>query len=519
MIKRRTVFGLAAALAAPHVSRGQGRADTLRFVPQADLRILDPVWSPGYITRNFAYLVYDTLLARDEAGAICPQMVEGWDAEADGKGLTFRLRPGLAFHDGTPVRAADCVASIRRWAARDPAGRRLVAASAAIEAVDDSTFRFRFKQAFPAALTVLSRYSSTPFVMPERIAKTDPNQQVTEAIGSGPFLFTRDEWLPGQRAVFTRNSRYVPRAEAPSGSAGGKVVNVARVEWTYLPDPATATAALTTGEVDWLGYPDADLVAQLRRVPGVTIRSTDPYGVVTIGRFNAIQPPFDNPAVRRAAVAAIGRRDVLEAVGGDPGNWIPCDGPFACAPGHTGGANADSDIATARKLLAASGYRGERTVLLSASDQSIVSLQATIAADGLTKAGFNVDLQTLDTSSVQTRRTSRESVDQNGWSMFFTWFAGIDLADPTGNIALSATGANAWFGWLDDPETERLIDSWYAAPDDAGRASAIERIAARTKETAPFVVTGQFRTPTAYRSSVTGILDGPVPFFWNLKKT
>jgi peptide/nickel transport system substrate-binding protein len=518
MMKRRTLFGVVATLAAPRILRAQTGANTLRFVPQADLRILDPVWSTGYITRNYAYLVYDTLLARDDTGAIRPQMVEGWTSEPDGLGLTFRLRPSLAFHDGMPVRAADCVASIRRWAARDPAGRRLMAASDALDVVDDRTFRFRFKQPFPAALSVLSRYSSAPFIMPERNALTDPNNQVTDAIGSGPFSFVRGEWLPGQRTVFARNPHYVPREEAPSGSAGGKVVHVDRVEWTYLPDAATATAALTTGEVDWLGYPDADLVSQLRTIPGITVRSTDPYGVVTVGRFNTIQPPFDNPAVRRAAVAAIGRRDVLEAVGGDPKNWIACDGAFACAPGHAGSTNAGSDIAAAKRLLAASGYHGERAVLLSSSDQSIIALQVTIAADLLTRAGMTVDLQTLDTSTVQSRRTSRAPVDRGGWSMFFTWFAGADLMDPSSDIAISATGATGWFGWLDDPETERLTDRWYAATDDTERAQALRRISARTDETAPYVITGQFRTPTAYRNSISGILDGPVPFFWNVKK-
>ena len=240
--------------------------------------------------------------------------------------------------------------------------------------------------------------------------------------------------------------------------------------------------------------------------------------MVTVGRFNTVQPPFDNPAVRRAAVAAIGRRDVLEAVGGDPQNWIACDGAFACAPGHAGTTNAGSDIEAAKRLLAASGYHGERAVLLSASDQSIVALQVTIAADLLAKAGMTVDLQTLDTSTVQTRRISRAPVDRGGWSMFFTWFAGADLIDPAGNIALSATGANGWFGWLDDPQTEHLTDRWYAATEDSERAQTLQRISARTAETAPYVVTGQFRTLTAYRNAITGILDGPVPFFWNLKK-
>ena len=519
MISRRQLAALAASLAAPRLARAQAASATLRFVPQADLRILDPVWSTGYITRNFAYMVYDTLLARDAAGAIQPQMLEAWDLSPDGLSLRFRLRSGLAFHDATPVRAADCIASIQRWAARDPAGRRLLAATSALESESDSTFRFRLEKPFPAALSVLSRYFSMPFIMPERLARTDPSKRVTEATGSGPFIFKQDEWVPGQRAVFARNPAYQPRPEAPSGSAGGKVVHVDRVEWTYLPDAATATAALATGEIDWLGYPDADLVAQLRTTRGVTVRSIDPYGVVTLGRFNASQPPFDNALVRQAAVAAIGRRDTLEAVGGPPSEWIACEGPFACIPGTVNAPQAGSDVALAKKLIAESGYRGQPAAILSAADQSIISLQATLAAERMKQAGMTIDFQSLDTSTIQSRRTSREPVERGGWSMFFVWFAAADLLDPSSHTVLSANGAKGYFGWLDDPETERLVDAWFAATGPDAQSAAKRAIAARTAETAPFVITGQFRTPTAFRTTLSGILDAPVPFFWNVRKT
>lgn len=516
MISRRGLAGVAAALSVPSLARAQS-ASVLRFVPQADLRILDPVWSTGYITRNYAYLVFDTLLGRDASGTIRPQMAEEWSLSPDGLLLQFRLRPGLLFHDGEPVRAADCIASIRRWAARDPAGRRLMTAADSLEAQTDLLFAFRFSRPFHAAPAIMSRYSNAPYIMPERLARTDAARQVTEAIGSGPFTFKRDEWLPGQRTVFTRNRAYRPRDDAPSGAAGGKIVHLDRVEWLYLPDAATATAALATGEVDWLGYPDADLIAQLGKIRGVALRSIDPFGVVTLGRFNAAQPPFDNPMVRQAAVAAIGRRDVLEAVGGAPADWIACEGPFACPPG-TAAPQPESNITLARQLLAASGYQGQTAVVLSAADQSIVSLQATIAAERMKEAGIKVDLQTLDTSTIQSRRTSREPIERGGWSMFFTWFAAVDLLDPMGHLPLSAAGRDGYFGWLDDPATERLVDAWFDAANAPAQADTQRAIAARTRETAPFAITGQFRTPIAYRNNLSGILEAPVPFFWNVRK-
>ncbi len=156
--------------------------------------------------------------------------------------------------------------------------------------------------------------------------------------------------------------------------------------------------------------------------------------------------------------------------------------------------------------------------MLSAADQSIVSLQATIAAERLKEAGIKVDLQTLDTSTVQSRRTSREPIERGGWSMFFTWFAAVDLMDPLGHLPLNAAGRDGYFGWLGDPATERLLDNWFAAPDAQAQAAAQRAIGARTLETAPFAITGQFRTPTVYRTNLSGILEAPVPFFWNVRK-
>src|SRR5271154_4184585 len=120
------------------------RAETvLRFVPHADLRILDPVWTTGYITRNHGYMVYDTLFALDDQLKPQPQMVETWSVSADGLTYDFTLRPGLVFHDGSPVRPADCIASLQRWGKRDTAGQKLMALVAALEPNGERGFTMR----------------------------------------------------------------------------------------------------------------------------------------------------------------------------------------------------------------------------------------------------------------------------------------------------------------------------------------------------------------------------------------
>src|SRR5580692_10080889 len=210
----------------------QSTPKTLRFIPQADLRSIDPIWTTAYVTRNFGYLVFDTLFSVDRDFKPQPQMVDTWKVSDDKLAWSFTLRPGLKWHDGTPVRAADCVASIERWGKRDPFGQKLLDATDTITADGDDTFTIHLKTPFPLMLNALGKLSSNvPFMMPERIAKTDAFQQIPEAIGSGPFKFVKEEWVPGNKAVFVRNPDYVPRSDPPSLAAGGKVAKVDRIEW------------------------------------------------------------------------------------------------------------------------------------------------------------------------------------------------------------------------------------------------------------------------------------------------
>src|SRR5438093_4660641 len=241
----RTMAAAALALSlVPAPAGAQSAAKTLRFIPQADLRSIDPIWTTAYVTRNFGYLVFDTLFAVDKDFKPQPQMVDRWTVSDDRLSYSFTLRDGLKWHDGQPVRAADCVASLQRWSKRDTLGQKLMEAVDKITADNDTSFTIKLKSPFPLLLDAIGKLSSNvPFMMPERLAKTDAFQQVPEAIGSGPFKFVKEEWNPGNKAVFVKNTDYVPRKEPPSLAAGGKVAKIDRVEWLYIPDVATAAAA------------------------------------------------------------------------------------------------------------------------------------------------------------------------------------------------------------------------------------------------------------------------------------
>jgi len=505
---------------------GVGTADAqqkvLRFIPHSNLPAIDPVATTGYVVRNHGYLVYDTLFATDENFKIQPQMVDKWTTSADGLRWEFTLRDGMKFHDGTPVKGADAAASIRRWSARDSFGQTLAASVDSYEVVNDLTFAIKLKSPFPLMIDALGKLSSqVPFIMPERIANTDPATPITDATGSGPFRFVRDQWVPGQRAVYERFADYKPRSEAPSWAAGGKVVKVDRVEWRIIPDAAVASAALTQGEVDWWEQPIFDLLPQLARNRDIEIKNIDPVGSIMMARFNHLHPPFDNPAVRRAVMMAVNQEEYLQAVVGNKEYYKACKSFFSCGTplaSDVGIEGAAGNLDRAKALLAASGYKGEKVIIISPTDIPTNHTQSLVTEDLLKRLGMNVELVATDWGSVLARRANRNAPEQGGWSMFHTWWVGPDLVNPALHAPLRGNGASAWPGWPTDTRIEELRNAWLAAPTPAAQVEVAKQIQARAYEQAPYVTTGMFQQPTAYRKNVSGVLISPVPFFWNVDK-
>ncbi len=519
-ITRRTLLASAPLLAAlPRVARA---ATQVNFVPQTDLAGLDPIWSTQTAARNHGYMVFDTLFATDAELRQRPQMAEGLEVSADGLTNTIRLRAGLRFHDGAAVLARDCIASIRRWASRDPIGRLLMKTTREMAAPDDRTIRIVTAAPFPSLAYALGKLSTpVPFMMPERIAAIPATEQIKEAIGSGPFRFVASEWVQGSRIVYEKFAGYVPRDEAPSGTAGGKVVNVDRVVWSVMPDPGTAIAALQTGAADWMEYPPQDLVPLLAGRRDIVVRPIDPLGFITVGRMNHAQPPFDNPKVRRAFATAVDQRAFMEAAVGDAQFWRGCRAFLPCGTRWT----ADDvipfmtgDLAQGRKLLAESGYDGAKVVVLSVSDNATLNACATVAADLMQKLGMKAELVTTDVAGLMRRRISREPVDKGGWNFFVTFSGALGASNPADFTWLQADGASGPPGWPEDTALQALLVDFLAAPDDAARARIGTAIGARAADVLPFVPLGQFSQPTAFRANLSDVLTGGATIFWGLKK-
>src|SRR5712692_1795525 len=494
----------AGTLASPAISQ-RAAARALRFVPQADLANFDPIWGTQYVVRNASAMVWDTLYGVDERLQPQRQMAEGEEVSADGLTWTFRLRPGLKFHDGEKVLAKDVVASLDRWSARDQMGLLIKAIQQELTAVDDRTVKWVLKKPFPKMLLALGKLSTQVcFIMPMR--------------------FVRNEWVPGARAAFEKFADYAPRQEPSSWLAGGKHMLAERIEWIVMPDPATAAAALQSGEIDWWENPISDLVPLLRKNRNVAVDIADPLGNIGSFRMNHLYPPFNEVRARRAVLMAMSQEDYMRAIVGDDDSlWKPLPGFFT--PGtplytEEGGEilKGPRNLDGAKKLLEQSGYAGQPVTCLVAQDQPITKAQGDVTADLLKRLGMNVDFAAIDWGTVGARRAMKTAPGQGGWQMFHTWHSGADCINPAVAIGVRASGEKAWFGWPNAPEVETQVTAWYEAKSLDEEKAAIGRLNKAALDSVVYAPTGFFLGYQAWRKNVSGVVKGPLPFFWGVAK-
>ena len=524
MLTRRSLLAAAAVtpLAAPSLARAAG-STTMKFIPQSDLTILDPLWTTAYVTRNHGLMVFDTLYGGDASYTAQPQMIAGHTVGNDGRDWRMTLRPGLKFHDGTPVLARDCVASIKRWGKRDTAGQTVLAYTDELSAADDKTIVFKLKQPLALLPDMLGKVGGNICaIMPERLANTDPFTQLTEMVGSGPFKFIASERMVGSLIAYEKFADYVPRESGtPSWTSGPKRAFIDRVEWHPIPDLATAAAAMQSKEMDWWETVSADMMPLLKNQKS---QIADPTGYMGTLRMNQLIPPFDNPAIRRVLLQIVDQTDYMQAVAGTDPKLIHTPAGYFC-PGLPMASPAGLDVftkprdfAAAKKALADAGYNGEKVVLMGASDLVNLKALGDVSADLLARAGFNVDYQVLDWGTVVQRRTRKEPIAQGGWNIFGTFWSGLDQANPVSNAFLRAVGDGGMFGWPKSDKIEALRQQWLDAPDLAAQKALAVQLQEQALIDVPYVPVGQYFFSTVFQNNISGVLDGP-PLFWNVKKT
>ncbi|HUN40047.1 MAG TPA: ABC transporter substrate-binding protein [Acetobacteraceae bacterium] len=527
-MQRRTFLAAGtASLALTAVSHAADKR-VLKFIPQSDLAVLDPIWTTAYVTRNHGFMIFDTLYG--QAGKkygfkATPQMVAGHAIENSGKTWKLTLRDGLMFHDGTKVLARDCVASIKRWAARDAFGQGLMQRTDEVAAPNDNTILFRLKQSFALLPDALGHAASNMCaIMPERLANTDPYKQITEMVGSGPYRFNAKERVSGSLYVYERFENYKPLTSGEASfTSGPKIAHFDRIEWHVTPDPSTAAGALQSGEMDWWENPTADLLPLLKRFH-IKTEISDPTGTAMMLRPNHLYPPFDNPEIRRALWGAIDQAEFMTAMMGTdktlwevPAGFFPPISPMSSDAGMTV-LTSKRDDAAVKQALVKAGYKGEKIALMVATDYPILKAIGDVSADMLKRVGFNVDYQATDWGTVVQRRSSMKPPSEGGWNVFNTGFSGLDFFTPAADLPLRGNGKKAWFGWPTMPKIEELRTAWFGAPDLAAQKKICTVIQLQAFQDVPYWPVGLAHLPTAYRPDIAGVPEG-FPLFWNVHRT
>jgi peptide/nickel transport system substrate-binding protein len=494
----------------------------LRVAPETLSRILDPHFTTSFTTRDLGYLVYDTLFAVDDHFEPKPQMVESYRLSDDKLVYTFVLRPGLKWHDGQPVTAADCVASIGRWASRDSMGQTLTKFIASLDAPDANTIKLVLKEPYGLVLDSLAKVGApVPFMMPERIARTPGNEQVKEIVGSGPYKFRADLHEPGVKIVLEKFADYRPRSEPPVWASGGKVAKIDRVEMLGMPDAQTQVSALIKDEVDYLERVPADLLSLFDAKSGAKAEVLGDLGFQAIMRMNHLQPPFDNVKVRQAIALAVDRSQYAAVVAGDPKFATDCAAMFGCGMPYESRAGIPArNLAAAKALLKEANVDlSKPIVMLHVANAPGIAALGNVTRQMLVDLGFQVDMQAMDFQTFATRRLNTKPVSEGGWNIAHTTNTVPDQGNPLSNPFLVALGApvSAW-GWPNEPRIEELRLKFATAPDMAARKQLAGEIQVRAYEQVLYLPLAQFTTPSAWRDNLRGVLKSPVMLLYNIEK-
>ncbi|MBP1888354.1 ABC transporter substrate-binding protein [Sinorhizobium mexicanum] len=531
-ITRREIIktGLAAgtALSMPTILRAQTSPDdarTVRWVTDGELVVFDPIVSLT-LAQNHALAIYDTLFESDSKGIPQPQMVGKWGVSEDKKTYTFQLRDGLTFHDGSPVAAADCVASIRRWGQVDVGGKLIMAKVKDISKQDEKTFTITLNEPMPLLIPLLaSSYVGYYLaIMREKDAKLPPTEQVTANIGSGPFKFNQALAKPGVSFTYDRNEQYIPRQEPADAFAGGKFVKVDRVVTQYISDQQTAFAALQAGEVDLVQVPSQVLYPVIKSDFNLELEIINTSGQDMFLRMNCLQKPFNNVKARQAMLHLIDQEAIMLAAGFDPNYIHPVTSIFGNSTPYsndenTGWYKKGGDPERAKHLLQEAGYAGETVVILQATDWPPASNAAQYLANTLRKIGVSAELAPSDWAGVEERRAKKEPIEDGGWSVFISDFTNSKFGNPISLPLLAANGVD-YYGWPKNDEYEALRAKWVEVETLEERqalARAMQRLAWDFVGT---VMLGQHIEPIARRKSLIGLVHVPSAVYpmWNMQK-
>lgn len=506
----------AAALAVAVTAPAAHAESVLRYMGLSKLDMIDPIWTTAYGVRDHGYLIYDTLFAQDASGAVKPQMIDTWSVSDDQLTYTFTLRDGLIFHDRAPVTSTDVIASLSRWMEKDTFGVEIRNRLSAMASVDDKTFTLELTEPFGLVIEALGKTASNvPFIMPARIASASLDEQISDPVGSGPFMFVADEWQPGVKAVYEKFEGYVPRSEPRSGLAGAKVAMVDKIERLFFPDDITAVNALVAGEIHYIPQFQPDLIPILEAAQDVVVQPHNPLGQTIQIIPNFLQPPTDDIRIRQAMQLALAQEDYMTSfLGSYDELYQICGSIFMCGTPLENDANIERqmtrDVDAAKALLEEAGYDGTPITLLHATDISDQRAGGSVTAQRLREAGFEVEVAVSDWATVAQRRANKGSIAEGGWNVFQTGWDGMALQSPLTNVYVSGACDDAWYGWNCSETLQELKQEFIKAASDAERREIAEKIQQEAYEIVSVIMMGQYTQASAWSTNLIGMEQAPM---------
>lgn len=502
------------------LSTGVAKADTLRVIADADLKTIDPIVTTSGTTLIHSYIIYDKLFEFDETGTPRPALADKVDISADKKSFTITIREGLKFSDGSPITTDDVIQSLKRWESRDQTGQMLGARTKDMVKVNNLTFQIDLSEPFDVPSALAGITGNPAFIMPKRIASLPPTDSLTDTTGSGPYKFDYSSWKPGQTRVYTKNPYYVPRNDQPSFYAGRKEATFDQLEFSYVPDANTAMAAMLTGKNDiWLS-PPMDTALAFRDNPKLVVKKGDTVQSLIV--LNHVVPPFNNIKAREALTYLIDQKELNSITVGDQQFWstcyafLTCQGTYGDESVYTGH-RGPADYEKAKTLFAEAGYDGTPIVIFDATDVPEFHARTLYLAQQLRKIDVNVDVQSMDWSTLTSRRTSKEPASEGGWNMFPNYMEAQPASSPLTHLMLATSCEKAWFGWPCDEKIEELRAAFASAVDENQKEKIASELQARASSYLPFIMTGEYSSAIVYQADIEGFnSQAPIAHFWNI---
>jgi peptide/nickel transport system substrate-binding protein len=482
---------------------------TLRIVAQGSIASIDPIWSIFYVTNAVAQHIYEAPFGWDSRLETHERLVGDWSVSDDGLTYTFDLRPGVTFHDGRPLTAADQVASIKRWY-----GASFSATAIAkqffdddnVIAVDDDTFQITLDEPTGSLTYLLGMSHGVAYAMPAELAATPATTEVTTRIGTGAYKFK--DWEFGNKLTLERHDAYVPRTEPDSNYAGRNIAYIDELTWLEVPDPETAVAGLETGEWDAIDGAGFDFFVRFTEDPDIHVSQYKPGNHAWLALNPQVQP-FNDQFARQALLAGINAEDFMFSLGPQE-LWIKCGAVFYCGTPlevETGLEFYDQDdIPRAQELLAQSSYDGETVVILNPTDYATITPLGLVAQPMMDEIGFNTEMPSLDWSSVTSRIGNTQT-----YSMFTAWSAHFDTGHPILDVNSSGT-----FDWvIRDEELNDLQLSFVRATSQAEQMEIVREMQRQYYIKVPTAPLGQFFPMVAVTAALKNFEINALPFYTN----